>query len=48
MVNKLKAWWKNLRMAPDERYLSESADMADLEHRMKRLQNGLGPMGYYR
>lgn len=48
VISKIKTWWKNYNMTPDEKYLSSATDMVDLEQRMKKLQHGLGPMGYYR
>ena len=48
MIKKIKAWWKNYKMCPDERYLARATDLVDLEQRMKKLNRGLGPMGYYR
>lgn len=37
-MTKLKNFWKNLWMDPVTKYLSQSVDHVDLEHRMKELQ----------
>ena len=31
MVDMIKKWWKNTKMSPIEKYLSESSNLADLE-----------------
>tara|TARA_R110001592_G_scaffold308366_2_gene582417 strand:+ start:887 stop:1021 length:135 start_codon:yes stop_codon:yes gene_type:complete len=38
MVDMIKKWWKNAKMSPIEKYLSESSNLADLERRQRQLQ----------
>tara|TARA_R110000803_G_scaffold152502_2_gene217547 strand:+ start:340 stop:474 length:135 start_codon:yes stop_codon:yes gene_type:complete len=38
MINTIVKWWNNLTMDPIEKYLSNSADLVDLESRMKNLK----------
>lgn len=37
IVKDIKLWWKNYRMSPLEKYLAQSTDIVDLEHRMRAI-----------
>lgn len=34
---KVKKWWKFYNLSADERWLSESSNIAELEHRLRKL-----------
>ena len=34
---KLQKWWKNWTMSPDERWLAQSSDIVELEHKLQIL-----------
>lgn len=33
----LENWWRNITMSDEERYLRDSTDIVDLEHRIRNL-----------
>jgi hypothetical protein len=33
----LATWWKDFNMTPEERWLSQSVDVGELENRLRRL-----------
>jgi len=38
MIKAIKAWWNTPRMTPEEKYLSQSQDLVDLENRINELK----------
>jgi hypothetical protein len=34
---KLKTWWNNFTMSPEERWLAQSTDIVELENKLRRL-----------
>lgn len=39
IISAIAAWWQNFNMTPEERWLSESSDVGELENRLRRLAN---------
>jgi hypothetical protein len=37
-LSTISAWWRTLTLSQEERWLAESANLAELENRMRRLQ----------
>lgn len=35
----VSTWWNNFNMTPEERWLSQSADVGELENRLRILEN---------
>jgi hypothetical protein len=39
VIEGLKIWWKNFTMSAEERWLSQSADVVELENKLRQLWN---------
>ena len=39
IIESLKNWWKNFTMSSEERWLSQSADIVDLEQKLVHIWN---------
>lgn len=37
-IKGFKNWWQFYNLSPEERWLAESGNIAELEHRLRRLQ----------
>jgi len=37
IIRGIKAWWANFTMSQDERWLSQSADVVELENRLRQI-----------
>ncbi|CAB4123010.1 hypothetical protein UFOVP29_169 [uncultured Caudovirales phage] len=39
ITSAMATWWKNFNMTPEELWLSQSADVGELENRLRILEN---------
>jgi hypothetical protein len=39
IINTIKGWWKYIQMSETDRWLSNSADLGELERKLKFLSN---------
>jgi len=47
MMNAFKEFLKNAQKSDEEKYLEDSVDAIDLEHRQRRISNGTAPFQRY-
>ena len=45
MWNRIKNWWAQFNMSPEEKWLSDSVDIIELESRLRVLENQGWRMG---